>query len=257
MKKILLCIIGFSLTITTLTSCNDSSSPKTPQTPEAASNLATAAEASTPAETPSEPTPPAQIPSDPAPLSADAALAMYDSWREGQDALSSYTLDGQSYQFFELFGERYYWFSAEEITSYWYNILIHAETGELLFMMTSDGEYPTTSIEPLDDWVNGVAVGSSEPAPLSADAALAMYDSWREGQDALSAYALDGQSYQFFELFGERYYWFSAEEITSYWYNILIHTETGELLFMMTSDGEYPTTSIEPLDDWVNGAAVG
>ena len=95
---------------------------------------------------------------------------------------------------------------------------------------------------------------SPEPALLSVDEANEIYNAWLVEHDELSSFTLDTQSYQMFELLGEQYYRFNTTEAISYWYNILIHTKTGELLFMMNSDGENPTTSIEPLEDWYNSA---
>ena len=47
-----------------------------------------------------------------------------------------------------------------------------------------------------------------------------------------------------------RYYWFSLTDVQRYWLNFLVHKETGELFYMMLSDGEEPVIEIEPLDDW-------
>ena len=49
---------------------------------------------------------------------------------------------------------------------------------------------------------------------------------------------------------GEPYYLFSLEDNERYWLNFLVHKTTDELLYMMISDGEHPTTTIEPLDAW-------
>ena len=93
--------------------------------------------------------------------------------------------------------------------------------------------------------------GTAAPARLTADEARALYYTWLETHAELSDYTLsDGtETYQWD---GEEYYLFHAEEMSRYWYNILVHMETGELLFMMTPDGEDPITTVEPLQDWYN-----
>ena len=47
-----------------------------------------------------------------------------------------------------------------------------------------------------------------------------------------------------------KYYWFSLVDVQRYWLNFLVRKETGELFYMMLSDGEEPVIEIEPLDDW-------
>ena len=91
---------------------------------------------------------------------------------------------------------------------------------------------------------------SSKPASLSVDEAIAIYNTWLDNHEDISSHTLHKQYYQTFNWFGEQYYWFGADDASRYWYNILVHMETGELLFMMKSDGEYSATSIELLDDW-------
>ena len=87
-------------------------------------------------------------------LTADEARQIYNAWLSGHADMSSYILDRQSYETYELYGERYYLFHADDMVKYWYNILVNMKTGEMLLMMTTDGKYPTTTYEPLDDWYN-------------------------------------------------------------------------------------------------------
>ena len=164
MKKALLYLAGLSLAIMILGSCEYFSSiPTTVQTPETTNNASTntspTSELPKPTyipsiPTPSEPEPSVPASSEPTRLSVDEAFAIYSSWLENHEELSSHTLDKESHELFELNGESYYLFHSDEMIRYWYNILVHMETGELLFMMTSDGEYPSTSVEPLEDWFN-------------------------------------------------------------------------------------------------------
>ncbi|MDR2713062.1 MAG: hypothetical protein LBB91_08115 [Clostridiales bacterium] len=94
----------------------------------------------------------------------------------------------------------------------------------------------------------------STPAQLSADEARAIYNMWLDAHFAdhedISAYTLSKQSNEIYELGGEDHYLFHADEMSMYWYNILVHMKTGELLIMITPDGEDQAIDIEPLDDW-------
>ena len=93
--------------------------------------------------------------------------------------------------------------------------------------------------------------GTAAPARLTADEAREIYNAWLVDRAELSDYTLSGAS-EAYEHDGEVYYLFHAEEMSLYWYNILVHMETGELLFMMTPDGEDPIATVEPLEDWYN-----
>jgi len=189
-------------------------------------------------------------------LTADEAFLIYNIWLDdhfgGKSEIYSYTVNNLSNESYEYNGEDYYLFRADDDTMYWYNILAHKQTGELFMMMTSDGEEPVTEIEPLDDWYERFYGGAAEG--LAADEAAAVYSDWLDmrdfGGDNKYLYALDGQSYEAGEYNGDRYYLFPAADDSMYWYNILVHMETGELLVMITPDGEVPVTEIEPLDNW-------
>jgi len=110
--------------------------------------------------------------------------------------------------------------------------------------VTIDGVY--------EKWKDAEAAAPAQKLPdtwLSAAEAKAVYDAWLERRAELSEYTL-AESSETYEYDGEEYYLFRAEEMSRYWYNILVHMETGALLFMMTPDGEDPETTIESLDDW-------
>ena len=49
---------------------------------------------------------------------------------------------------------------------------------------------------------------------------------------------------------GDAFYLFSLDDVQRYWLNFLVNKDTGDLFFMMISDGEETTIEIEPLDDW-------
>jgi len=95
------------------------------------------------------------------------------------------------------------------------------------------------------------SAGSARPARLSAAEARDIYNAWLVDHAELLDYTLSDAS-ETYKWDGEAYHLFRAEEMSRYWYNILVHMETGELLFMMTPDGEDPETTIEPLEDWYN-----
>jgi len=124
-----------------------------------------------------------------------------------------------------------------------------------LFMSQMDGEFLTQTVVPLDDWYNGESVTYPQ-ALLTADDAIDIYDAWVEARTddpaLLGLYSLDRYFYSTYELLGEQYYHFSAEDDYLYWYNILVNANSGEMLFLMTSDGMFPETVIETLDEWVD-----
>jgi hypothetical protein len=199
-------------------------------------------------------------------LTFDEAAAICSAWLEKHTEIPSYTIIKREYEPDEtrwstywLLGEQCYMvyvLSGRDGTfEYSHVILVDAETGELLslFRTKPDGECLTTTVERLDDWYNN-ELTEYAPARLTADNAIVIYNMWIDDRFANHAeslqYRLDGQLYEKYVIFGEPYYFFHANEDYMYWYNILVHMETGELLFMMTSDGMDPLTSIEPLDDW-------
>jgi len=129
---------------------------------------------------------------------------------------------------------------------------VHAETGELLslFRVKTDEEHLTVTVELLDDWYNDEHAEYAS-ARLTANEAIAIYNTWIDKHfDNNAEYRLNGQSHDEYVIFGEQYYYFHAEDGYKYWYNILVHTRTGELLFVEISDGMFGGEHIMPLDDW-------
>jgi len=92
-------------------------------------------------------------------------------------------------------------------------------------------------------------IEATAPAGMTADEARDIYAAWLEDHTELADYAL-GDEDETYEWQGAQYHLFHAENPTYYWYNILVDMETGELLFMMMSDGEFPETTVQPLDGW-------
>jgi len=203
-------------------------------------------------------------------LSFEEAKAICAAWIDGHPGLTSYEVNWMNYESevppptFSLFGEAYYEFSISYLwdqsysTGYSHVALVHAVTGELLslFMSQMEGEFLIQTIERMDDWYSGGSAAYPQAALLTADEAIEIYDAWVDGRtddrDASGLYRLNSYFYSLYEIFGEQYYHFSAEEDFLYWYNILVHVDTGELLFMMISDGMFPETMIESLEDWTS-----
>ena len=200
-----------------------------------------------------------------APQTVEDAAAICNAWLDNHPDLTSYAVsyweepDSPLPPTYQLYGEEYYELfvspQEDESSGYSHEVLVHAKTGDLLSLFRTywDGEIPTHTVERLDDWYNGgLYPGAS--SVLTPDEAIAIYNTWLEehldASDEPSEYVLDALSYEKYVIFGEEYYYFRAAEPYKYWYNILVHMETGDLLFMMISDGMYSLTSIEPLGDW-------
>lgn len=206
-------------------------------------------------------------------LTYDEAMAIARAWLDDHtDLPSSYTIHDWSNPpdeipppTYSLFGIEYYEFPMvsnwDETYSngYVHYVLVHAETGELLssycdFYLGTDGkDLRDVSIEELDDWYND-SHAAYTPAVLSADESIAIYDVWkneRYGDNPdYSGLDLHRKSYGKYEIFGEQYYYFRAEDSTKYWYNILVHMGTGELLHVTIYDGMFGGEDVMLLDDW-------
>ena len=84
---------------------------------------------------------------------------------------------------------------------------------------------------------------------LTSDGAFITYNTWLKSHP--DAPLISRQS-MLIEYLGEQYYHFPARYTYMYFYNILVHIESGELLNMLIEDGMDGGTHIEPLDDWYN-----
>jgi len=82
-------------------------------------------------------------------LTSDGAFAVYDSWLDNHTDMTPISRQSEIYEYR---GEQYYHFPAKSTYNYYYNILVHMESGKLLHMLIEDGMYPITLIEPLDNW---------------------------------------------------------------------------------------------------------
>ena len=94
----------------------------------------------------------------------------------------------------------------------------------------------------------------SVPALLTADEARNIAQTWLdEHPDVQFTGAMPNcfdVEYSDMVVDDEDYYLFHLDNPEAYWFSILVHTETGALLYRMMPDGEFPVEEIEPLEDW-------
>ena len=180
-------------------------------------------------------------------ITSDAARALLQSWVDSHPFQLGSVLEPECDEFF-VDGVEYYRFVLSIIGLGKAEILVHKETGEIFHF---DSPYSTQGFEPVDDWYNR---DHAEYAPkrLTVGEAMTIYNAWLRTHDELSGYKLSKNSIEEYELNGEQFHLFHANDIDKYWYNILVHMVTGELFFMLTPDGLDTTVTIEPLDDWYN-----
>ena len=230
-----------------------------------------------PVETPTPTPPPTPTPQPPdpvidepkpepqmqAPQTYEDAVAICIAWLDERSDLSSYTIYDMAEPgypvppTFSILEERYYEiyvvYNEGGAFEFSHLILVHEETGELASFswMISNEEHRTYTLESLDDWYTGERVELTD-ALLSADEALEIYyariDDLPPTMALFNETPMNEQSTVTFVLFGEQYYHFIAEEDYKYWFNILVHMDTGDMLFMFTSDGLYPETEIMLLE---------
>jgi len=100
-------------------------------------------------------------------LRSDEARQIYNAWLAGHPDMSEYTLSRLAGTPYELNGEQYYLFHADDRAMYRYNILVNMKTGELILMMTPDGPNPVTTYEPLDDWYDSNHITYQAPSNIS------------------------------------------------------------------------------------------
>ena len=180
------------------------------------------------------------------PLSPIAARAVLQAWVESHPFQLGAVLEEES-SAYQLDGIGYYRFTLSIIRFSGVDILVNQKTGDIFHL---ESPLSNSGFEPINDWYNRE---HAEYAPaISAGRARAIYNTWLESHTGLSEYTLNRESFSIYEANGEYYYWFQAENMEWYWYNILVSFDTGELLFLMTPDGEDPVDTIEPLDDWYN-----
>ena len=96
---------------------------------------------------------------------------------------------------------------------------------------------------------NGADWKPSDSALLSAGEARKILQTWLNGHP-MDPRAVLAREHKEYVHGGEAYYLFSLDDAQRYWLNFLVHKQTGELLYMMISDGEHATVEVEPLDAW-------
>ena len=253
-----------------LTACSDDStdnSEKKATPPPVETPMPTPTQELVPSSTPEPPTPVIEPPTPELPatfMTYEDAMEVCKAWLDARADLSPYFLDDMAEPgypvppTFSILGEHYYTFYVtyhmEGGTDYPNVILVNEKTGELLSasLDVNDDDLPIIIMEPLDDWYRGEQVELT-PALLTADEALAIYyarvNDLPDDQLFFAETRMDEQPQGKVVILGEQYYCFEAEDDYMYWYNILVHADTGELLFMWIHDGMYGGTDIEPLED--------
>jgi len=197
------------------------------------------------------------------------AMAIAQAWVDSHADLASYEVHDDSYPPYEippptfnLFGVEHYEFVAlwewddDYANGFLHTILVDAQTGGLLsFYMTQTDGIRSITVESLDDWYSGEHVEYA-PALLTADEALEVYNAWlNDHVNDDYIFRLNSQLHGKYVIFGEQYYYFQSENPEAYWYNVLVHMETGELLVLFIYDGMWGGSDIWRIDDrydWYN-----
>ena len=179
-------------------------------------------------------------------LTPQSARLALQEWVESHPFQLGSELDSESSGYSEN-GVAYYLFQLDIIRLGTAEILVSEENGELFHLSSP---YNETGFEPIDDWYNREHAANAPT--VSAENARMIYDNWLVQHAELSDYTLSREPNRIYEADGDIYYLFSADNMEWYWYNILVHIETGELMLYMTPDGEDPVSTIEPLEDWYN-----
>lgn len=202
------------------------------------------------------------------------AIAIAEGWLDAHTDIIEYTVHDYSYLPYEIppttYGfleEEYYELPTTYKRRYeperYIVILVPAESGELLAHYTNIVSEPgglqwATIVETMDDWYNGVHAAYTPPL-LSAEGALEVFESWMVNnlsEDDYNNYStrcrLSRDVYGSYEMLGEQYYYFRAEEGMNYWYNILVHMQTGEVLFLLITDGMFGEEVVMQANDWFN-----
>jgi predicted small lipoprotein YifL len=114
---------------------------------------------------------------------------------------------------------------------------------------SSQSDAPPPVSPPTDS--GGETPSESEPPPnqMTANEARSVLRDWLAGHPIAPPDVLSAE-YGERDVGGEAYYLFSLDNMEMYWANFLVHKQTGDLLFMMVSDGEEPDTYTMPLGDW-------
>ena len=99
--------------------------------------------------------------------------------------------------------------------------------------------------------LSGLSHAETVPKPLSAGEARQTLQMWLNGHP-FQPPAILARGNKEYSHNNSAYYLFSLADAQRYWLNFLVHKDTGNLFFMMISDGEETVIEIEPLNDWYN-----
>ena len=111
------------------------------------------------------------------------------------------------------------------------------------------------AVKALANGMGGNLSAATEVAPhpealaMPAEEARKILQTWLDSHP-IQPHAILAREYKEYVYGGEAYYLFSLDDTQRYWLNFLVHKKTGELLYMMISDGEHVSIEIEPLDAW-------
>ena len=112
-------------------------------------------------------------------------------------------------------------------------------------------EKPTPSPKPPDKSNDTKSV---EKSVLSVNKARALAQAWLDKHPVEDGpNKLDDMFFEYTHN-GEVYYQFFLTTMQMYWFNILVHMETGDMLLLLIEDGMDGGDYIEPLDEWYNNA---
>jgi len=90
-------------------------------------------------------------------LTVNEARDIAQRWLNDNSTRESYTLDRNYHDEYTHRGENYYLFIDVEIQKYWFNVLVHMETGALFVMILDDGmDASPPQIEPIAEWFDRV-----------------------------------------------------------------------------------------------------
>jgi len=263
--KVLLFIFVITLLIPSLIACNGEAPGSGNNNPVVTPDITPrpSPSQSTPSPSP-KPTESIDVPATPKPDSPYfTALDICTEWFNGRKTLHPFTVHEFYYDSdpppttFSLRDEDFY----EFFVSYHINngheqtkrVLVHEDSGELLSFFISDDEY-TIVLRSLDDWYNGDDVVFLPPR-LTAANVMSIYNTWLDDLPDevahLSEIQIQWGSFGEFMILGEQYYLFHAVEDYIYWYNILAHMVTGELLFFAIHDGQFGGFEIMEMDEFL------
>jgi len=155
MKKIFALILAMGLLVgcgATATSTPEPEDEKTARPKARPTATVTPEPDTTPTPTPTAtPTPVPIATPTPARLSGDQASAIAQGWLD-EHPIEEHDVLERGYVMEQVSGQEYYRFFLDSPQMYWLSLLVHAQTGDMLYMIESDGEVSSKESGPLDAW---------------------------------------------------------------------------------------------------------